>query len=62
MNLDKMINMMLIKLSQNENVFYMEKRSYYDDKISKSFFVKIGDKKEEFKTKRELLIYLSNVR
>lgn len=54
-----MINMLLLKLSKEYNVFYMEKRNYKEDKIFKSFFVKIGNSKEEFKNKRSLLMYLS---
>ena len=59
MNIDKMINMLLIKLSKDYNIFYMEKRSYNNEKINKSFFIKIGNSKEEFRNKRDLLIYLS---
>lgn len=59
MNIDKMINMLLIKLSKEHDIFYMEKRSYNDDKIYKSFIIKIDDLKKEFRTKRDLLIYLS---
>lgn len=59
MNIDKMINMLLIKLSKKHDIFFMEKRNYRDDKIYKSFIVKIDKKSEEFRNKRDLLIYLS---
>lgn len=59
MNIDKMINMLLIKLSKKHDIFFMEKRNYRDDKIYKSFIVKIDKTSEEFRNKRDLLIYLS---
>lgn len=62
MNIDRMINILLIKLSEKHNIFYMEKRSYKENKANKSFFVKIDNKSQEFRNKRDLLIYLSKVR
>lgn len=59
MNIDKMINMLLIKLSQQYKVFYMEKRNYKSGKIYKTFNIKIGNIKEEFLSKRDLLVFLS---
>lgn len=59
-NIDKMINMLLLKLSRTHNIFFMEKRNYRDDKVFKSFIVKIDKTSEEFRNKRDLLIYLSN--
>jgi len=59
-NIDKMINMLLIKLSQKYYVFYMEKRSYNNNRINKSYLVKINNITQEYRNKRDLLIYLSN--
>lgn len=59
-NIDKMINMLLLKLSKEYDTFFMERRTYKDNKIYKSFFIKIGDCKEEFRNKRDLLLFLSN--
>lgn len=59
MNINKMIDMLLIKLSQIHNVFYMEKRTYKEGKIYKSFLIKIDSITKEFRSKRDLLIYLS---
>ena len=56
-----MINMLLLKLSKEYDIFFMERRTYKDNKIYKSFFIKIGNIKEEFKNKRDLLIYLSKM-
>ena len=59
MNIDKMVNMLLLKLSKNHDIFYIEKRSYRDDKVYKTFIIKIDKTSEEFKNKRDLFIYLS---
>lgn len=61
MNIDKMINMLLIKLSKTQSIFFMEKRNYRDSKIYKSFIVKIDKITKEFRNKRDLLIYLSKL-
>ena len=58
-NIDKMINMLLLKLSRTHDIFYMEKRNYKVDKVYKTFIIKIDKTSEEFKNKRDLLIYLS---
>ena len=55
-----MINMLLQKLSFEYDVFYMEKRNYKDGEIYKSFFVKIGNAKEEFKKQTDLLLFLKD--
>lgn len=54
-----MINMLLLKLSRTHDIFYMEKRNYKVDKVYKTFIIKIDKTSEEFKNKRDLLIYLS---
>lgn len=58
-NIDKMINMLLLKFSRTHDIFYMEKRNYKVDKVYKTFIIKIDKTSEEFKNKRDLLIYLS---
>jgi hypothetical protein len=62
MNIDKMINMLLLKISKTKSVFYMEKKTYKDMKIYKSYIITINKKKEEFRNKKDLLIYLSNLK
>ena len=62
MNIDKMINMLLINISKTKNVFYMEKRTYKGMDIYKSYIVTINKKKEEFKSKKSLLLYLSKIK
>lgn len=58
-NIDKMINMLLLKLAKSNDIFFMDKRTYKNSKIYKSYIINIGKDKEEFKSKRDLLIYLS---
>ena len=59
-NIKKMINMLLQKLSLEYDVFYMKKRNYHDGKIYKTFTIKIGNIKEEFKSERDLLLFLKD--
>ena len=59
MNIDKMINMLLIKLSQSNSVFYKERRTYKNDKVYKTYIIKINNSTEEFNSKKDLLLYLS---
>ena len=59
-NIKKMINMLLQKLSFEYDVFYMEKRNYHDGKIYKTFNIKIGNIKEEFRNERDLLLFLKD--
>ena len=61
MNIDRMINMLLIKLSQNHKIFYMEKRNYKDTKIYKSYLIKIDDITKEYNSKTDLLFYLKEM-
>jgi hypothetical protein len=60
-NIDKMINMLLLKLSKKHDIFFMEKRNYRDDKVYKTFIVKIDKTREEFRNKRDLLMFLSKM-
>lgn len=59
-NIKKMINMLLQKLSFEYDVFYMEKRNYRDGKTFKTFIIKIGNIKEEFRNERDLLLFLKD--
>lgn len=62
MNIDKMINMLLTKLSTKYKVFFIEMKTYKDMKIYKNYKLKIDNNKNEFKSKRDLLIYLSKLK
>lgn len=59
-NVKKMINMLLQKFSFEYDVFYMEKRNYRDGKAYKTFIIKIGNIKEEFRNERDLLLFLKD--
>ena len=59
-NIKRMTEMLLKKLSLEYNVFYMEKRNYKEGKTYKSFFIKIGNIKEEFKSEMDLLLFLKD--
>ena len=58
MNIDKMINMLLIKYSYIDKVFYMERKTYEDGKVYKHITFKVGNKTKEFRNKKDLLLYL----
>ena len=65
-NVDKMINMLLLKLSKRFDIFFMERRTYKKNKVSKSYYIKYEDKNHEgetenFNNKRQVLIYLTNL-
>ena len=53
--------MLLLKLSETQDIFYMEKRNYRENKIYKSFVIKLNKETKEFKNKRDLLLYLSKL-
>lgn len=57
-----MINMLLLDFSKKSNVFYMEKRNYNQGRVYKTYIVKHDNKTKEFKSKYELLTYLSKRR
>lgn len=60
MNIDRMINMLLLKLSKEHDIFYMERRTYKDNKVYKSYIVNIDGNNGEYKNKKDLLTNLSN--
>lgn len=59
MNISKYIDVLLYKLSLKHDIYYMEKITYKDGKKYKNYFIKIGEFKEEFRNKKDLLIFLS---
>lgn len=62
MNIDKMINMLLLNISKTKSVFYMERKTFKDMKTYKSYLITINKNKKEFRSKRDLLIYLSKLK
>lgn len=62
MNINKCINMLLISISKKDNVFYIEKKTYKECKVYKSYVLKIGKtKNREFKSQKDLLLYLKEL-
>ena len=59
MNIDKMLNMLLLKYSHNKKIFYMERKTYENGKIYKHYLFKTDDITKEFNSKKDLLLYLS---
>lgn len=52
--------MLLLKLSKEHDIFYIERRTYKDNKVYKSYVVNIDGNNGEYKNKKDLLINLSN--
>ena len=61
MNLKRYINMILSTLSLKDNIFYMERRTYKEGKAYKSYIIKIGEVSEEFRSERDLLLWLKEL-
>lgn len=53
--------MLLLNLSKNHNIFFMEKCTYKYDRVYKSYIISIDKTTREFKSKKDLLLYLSNL-
>lgn len=58
--MNKYINMILLDISLKHKIFYMEKINYNGGSSYKTYFIKFSNVKEEFKSKRDLLIFLSD--
>lgn len=59
--MSKYINMILIKLSFNHKVFYMEKRNYKNGKSYKTYIIRIDELTKEFTKQYDLLNWLSQL-
>lgn len=61
MNIKKMIEMLLTKISFKHKIFYLEQRTYKEGKIFKNYKVKIDNgKMQEFNSLTQLLIFLKD--
>lgn len=61
MNIKKMIEMLLTKISFKHKIFYLEQRTYKEGKIFKNYKVKIDNgKMKEFNSLTQLLIFLKD--
>ena len=52
--------MLLLKLSKEHNIFYIERRNYVDMKCYKVYILNYDGNTTYYKNKKDLLIYLSN--
>ena len=60
MNIQKMLNMLMQKISLTDKIFYMEQRTYKYGKVYKSYKVKIGKLNEEFNSQKDILLWLKD--
>lgn len=60
MQISKMIDMLLRNIAKKYKATLIEMKTYKDDKVYKSYRVKIGNINEEFKSQIELLMFLKN--
>lgn len=56
--MERLINILLLKLSLKDKASYTEIRTYKEGKTYKKYIICIGKEKETFKGKRELVMYL----
>ena len=54
-----MINILLLKLSNEHNIFYIEKRTYKENKVQKFLIVNIDGNNYYFNSKKDILLELS---
>ena len=60
MQISKMIDMLLRNIAKEYKATLIEMKTYKDDKVYKSYRVKIGNINKEFKSQIELLIFLKD--
>jgi len=60
-NIDRMIEIILRKLSLEHKVYYNERRTYKDNKIYKSYIVSIDGENHEYKNKCDLLFSIKEM-
>lgn len=60
MNIQKMLNMLMQKISLTDKIFYMEQRTYKDGKVYKNYKLKINDEMFEFNSQKDILLWLKD--
>lgn len=60
MQISKMIDILLRNIAKEYKATLIEMKTYKDDKVYKSYRVKIGNINKEFKSQIELLIFLKD--
>lgn len=61
MNINKMIDMLLLEISKDRTIYYIEKRTYKEMKSYKTYIISFNKQTEEFKNKIDLLKYLKEL-
>lgn len=60
MNINKMLNMLMQKISLTDKIFYMEQRTYKDGKVYKNYKLKINDETFDFNSQKDILLWLKD--
>ena len=60
MNIQKMLNMLMQKISLTDKIFYMEQKTYKEGKVYKNYKVKIKDEMYEFSSQKDILLWLKD--
>lgn len=60
MSIQQMLNVIMQKISLKYKIFYMEKRTYKEGKVYKTYRVKIGNQNKEFNSQTDLLLWLKD--
>lgn len=60
MNIQKMLNMLMQKISLTDKIFYMEQRTYKDGKVYKNYKLKINDETFDFNSQKDILLWLKD--
>ena len=61
MNIERMIEVVLRKLSNEHTIFLMERRTYKDNKVYKSYILSIDGEQEEYKNKYDLFFAIKEM-
>lgn len=61
MNIERMIEVVLRKLSIEHTIFLMERRTYKDNKVYKSYILSIDGEQEEYRNKYDLFFAIKEM-
>ena len=60
MNIQKMLNMLMQKISLTDKIFYMEQRTYKDGKVYKNYKLNFNDETFDFNSQKDILLWLKD--
>ena len=61
MNIERMIDVALRNLSIKHTIFLMERRTYKDNKVYKSYILSIDGEQEEYRNKYDLFFAIKEM-